>query len=81
MSLDRDWAGTTTISIEFLMEVKTVVANEMVEEDRGKVALEYGPIVYIVEEMDNPGDWDAIDVDGDETYQVSYKILSNADGA
>jgi hypothetical protein len=55
------------------MEVKTVIANEMVEEDRGKVALEYGPIVYTVEEMDNPGDWEAIDVDGDEVYEVSYQ--------
>jgi DUF1680 family protein len=73
LSLNRDWAGTTTISIEFPMEVKTVIANEMVEEDRGKVALEYGPIVYTVEEMDNPGDWEAIDVDGDEVYEVSYQ--------
>jgi len=71
--LDRDWSGTTQIRLTFPMEVKQVVANEKVAEDRGKVALEYGPVVYAVEEMDNPGDWEAIDVDGDETYTVTYQ--------
>jgi hypothetical protein len=35
------------------MEVKRVKANEKVAEKRGRVALEYGPIVYCAEEMDN----------------------------
>lgn len=71
--LDRNWAGTTQIRLTFPMEVKQVIANEKVAEDRGKIALEYGPVVYAVEEMDNPGDWEAIDVDGDETFTVTYQ--------
>lgn len=46
--------------------------NEKVEEDRGKVALEYGPVVYTVEEMDNSGYFDAIKVAGSETFDVSW---------
>ncbi|MDD4033386.1 MAG: glycoside hydrolase family 127 protein, partial [Bacteroidales bacterium] len=35
------------------MKVRQVVANEKVSEDQGKVALEYGPMVYCAEEADN----------------------------
>jgi DUF1680 family protein len=50
----RHWKADDNIEINFPMEVRTVKANEQVEEDRGKLSLEYGPIVYAVEEVDNP---------------------------
>lgn len=72
LTLDRQWEGTTTITIEFPMEVRKVKASDMVEEDRGKVSLEYGPIVYAVEAIDNPGDFDAINIEGDEEFQIQW---------
>ena len=50
----RNWNEGDTIEISFPMEVRTVKANEKVKENRGKLSLEYGPIVYAVEEVDNP---------------------------
>ena len=50
----RKWSPEDKIEIHFPMEVRTVKANNKVEEDRGKLSLEYGPIVYAVEEVDNP---------------------------
>tara|TARA_R110002049_G_scaffold308721_3_gene513680 strand:+ start:23777 stop:25732 length:1956 start_codon:yes stop_codon:yes gene_type:complete len=50
----RNWSSDDKIEIHFPMEVRTVKANEKVEEDRGKLSIEYGPIVYAVEEVDNP---------------------------
>ena len=38
--------------------------------DRGKVALEYGPIVYAVEEIDNQDNYDRIAVAVDDVFIV-----------
>ncbi len=52
--LTREWNAGDKINLVLPMEVKKVKANELVKDDRGKVALERGPIVYCVEEKDNP---------------------------
>ena len=41
------------IRIHFDMPVRTVVANGKVVDDRGKVAVERGPLVYCAEAVDN----------------------------
>ncbi len=41
------------IRIHFDMPVRTVVANEKVADDKGKVAVERGPLVYCAEAVDN----------------------------
>lgn len=51
--ISRKWKKGDVVSIEFPMEIKQVIANEMVEEDRNKIAFEYGPLVYCAEETDN----------------------------
>lgn len=52
--ITRTWKKTDDILLNFPMEVKTVKSNEKVEENKGKRSLEYGPLVYAVEEIDNP---------------------------
>lgn len=44
------------IKIHFEMPVRTVVANNNVKDDKGKVAVERGPIVYCAEAVDNQGE-------------------------
>lgn len=51
--ISKKWKKGDVVSIEFPMEIKQVIANEMVEEDRNKIAFEYGPLVYCAEETDN----------------------------
>ncbi len=51
--LAREWNSSDKIQLYLPMEVKKVRANEQVEDDRGKLAIERGPIVYCVEEKDN----------------------------
>ena len=41
------------ISVHFDMQPRTVTANWKVEDDRGKVAVERGPLVYCAESADN----------------------------
>ncbi|MDX8337755.1 glycoside hydrolase family 127 protein [Draconibacterium sp. IB214405] len=52
--LDREWNSGDDVELSLPMPVRTVKASELVEADKGKVAIERGPIVYCVEEKDNP---------------------------
>ena len=49
VTLSRTWTNGDLIEIEFPVEVRHVVADPRVREDRGRVAVERGPIVYCVE--------------------------------
>lgn len=55
VALSRIWKPGDVISVHFDMPVRTVVANENVADDRGKVAIERGPLVYCAEWADNSG--------------------------
>ncbi len=52
--LDRRWQAGDTIELNLPMPVRRVVANQAVEADRGRVALQRGPIVFCAEWPDNP---------------------------
>ena len=49
----RKWKKGDMIELDLPMPIRRVLCNEKVEENRGKVALERGPIVYCAEEVDN----------------------------
>jgi uncharacterized protein len=53
-TLDRQWKAGDVIALTLPMPVRRVVAHERVEADRGRVALQRGPIVYAAEWPDNP---------------------------
>lgn len=55
VSLKRKWKDGDTIYLEIPMPVRRIVANQAVEADRGRVALQRGPIVYCLESTDNSG--------------------------
>lgn len=52
--LTRNWQQGDVIQLNLPMPVRRVVANDHVAADRGRVALERGPIVYAAEWPDNP---------------------------
>jgi len=49
----RNWKKGDKIELDLPMPIKRVLCNEKVEGNRGKVAIERGPIVYCAEEVDN----------------------------
>jgi hypothetical protein len=53
--LRREWRPRDTVAIDFSMPVRWVIAHEAVEDDRGRVAIERGPIVYCIEGADHNG--------------------------
>ncbi|WP_369752722.1 glycoside hydrolase family 127 protein [Flavobacterium sp. WC2409] len=70
ITITRKWKKGEKITLNFPMEVKEVVTNSKVESNIGKVALEYGPIVYAIEEIDNATAFDKITVDANDSFKV-----------
>jgi hypothetical protein len=54
VALTRTWAKGDSIELSLPMPVRRVAANEQVTADRGRVALQRGPVVYAAEWVDNP---------------------------
>jgi uncharacterized protein len=72
--LDRAWRPGDTIELNLPMPVRRVVANDQVAADRGRVALERGPILYALEAPDNPnGKVRNLVLSRDEKLTAEYK--------
>ena len=52
ISLDRNWKDGDVVEIDFLFETRRVIADPRVRENRGRMAVERGPIVYCSESPD-----------------------------
>ena len=50
----RTWKPDDVIELELPMEVRRIKANDQVEDNRGMLAMERGPIVYCLEGIDQP---------------------------
>ncbi|MBQ0043399.1 MAG: glycoside hydrolase family 127 protein [Bacteroidales bacterium] len=50
--IDRKWKSGDEISVDFNMDVRKVQACDKVEDDRGKLAIMRGPVVYCLEGVD-----------------------------
>jgi hypothetical protein len=53
--LDREWKPGDVVELDLPMPVRRVLANEQIEFDRGRVAIERGPLVYCIEGADHDG--------------------------
>ena len=50
--ITRTWKPGDRIELELPMKVQRIRAADVIEADRGKVALRYGPLVYNIEKAD-----------------------------
>lgn len=53
--INRTWQKGDVIKVEFPMEVKKVISNPGIKQNDNRLALQYGPLMYCVEGIDNPG--------------------------
>ena len=54
VDLSRTWQKSDTIELTMPMPIRRVVATDQVAADRGRAAIQRGPIVYAAEFADNP---------------------------
>jgi DUF1680 family protein len=55
LSITRSWRAGDSIELDLPMPPERIYAHPAVKENVGRVALKRGPLVYCVEEVDNPG--------------------------
>ena len=53
--LARAWKPGDVVTLDLPMPVRRVVADDRVADDKGRIGLERGPLVYCVEAIDNGG--------------------------
>ena len=71
--LSRSWQPGDVITLDLPMPVRRVAADERVADDRGRVALERGPLVYCAEGIDNGGSVLDVQVPDDAAFQVEER--------
>lgn len=72
--LDRAWRPGDRVELELDMPVQTVRARPEVEADRGRIALQRGPVVYCIEQADNPGlTYDGFRIDAGRACRFEHR--------
>ena len=71
--IDRRWKKGDKVEVHFDMEPRTVKANNKVEADRGRIAVERGPIVYCAEFPDNNFDIFSVFMNRNLKFEVVEK--------
>lgn len=72
--VDRKWSQGDVIVLELDMPVEIVRAREEVEANRGRLAIQRGPVVYCAEQADNPDlTYDAFTLSAREPLNIHYR--------
>lgn len=71
--LQSDWKRGDVVNVHLPMPVRRVIANENVKDDKGKVALQRGPLVYCAEGIDNGGEVSDIIIPAAAKLQTTYR--------
>ena len=70
LTVRRRWSPGDTINLQFDMNPQVMQANSRIVDDYGRVAVQRGPLVYCLEQVDQP--------DGVALYDVSVDLRQKA---
>jgi DUF1680 family protein len=80
LRIDRVWQNGDTVELEFPMEARLIEAHPWIESTRGCVAIERGPLVYCLEQADQPDAAIAdLEIDGGAPLESSW-VSGRLDG-
>ena len=68
----KDWKSQDVIALDMDMPVEIVAADPHVKENFDKRAIQRGPLVYCMEEIDNPEYFDQIQLSPSTTFQTAF---------
>ena len=72
-SISRDWKTGDVVELSLDLQPRLVKANNQVEADRGRVAVQCGPIVYCAESPDNEQSIGSITLNGLTQLKVEWQ--------
>ena len=64
LAIRRHWQANDKIEMSFDMTTQLLKANPAVNEDRGRVAFQRGPVVFCMEHLDQPGRESEVSLEG-----------------
>ncbi len=73
VSLRRAWKAGDTITQNFPMTVRQVASDPNVEENAGRLAIMRGPVVYCLEDTDNPCYVDQVAIPKDAKFETEFR--------
>jgi len=71
--ITRRWESGDSINISFPMKIRRVIADKRIKDDENLTALEYGPVVYCVEGIDNNNQLDNLTLPDDAALKVKKR--------
>lgn len=74
--INRKWAKGDVVSFAYTMIPWLVKSRDEVKQDKDRVAIQRGPLIYCIEGADNKeGVWNLIFPENTELIEIEYKIL------
>jgi len=71
--INRNWKHKDVVAVNFPMAVREVASSDKIKDNKGKVSLEYGPLVYALEEKDNAKNFGNITISNATTFTMAHK--------
>ena len=71
--LEREWRNGDRVELELPMPVERVYAHPEARQDIGRVALQRGPLVYCLEDVDNPVPVQRVILPADAEFSVRFE--------
>jgi len=71
--INRNWNQKDRVEVNFPMEIREVIASQKIQDDLHKVSLEYGPLVYAIEEVDNPKNINVIAIGNATSFTIKKR--------
>ena len=79
MIIDREWKKGDIVMYELPMQTNKVIAREELKQDKGRIAIQRGPVVYCIEGADNNGKaWNVIIPENTKFETIDYKVLDES---
>jgi DUF1680 family protein len=71
--ISKKWKKNDKVEMNLPMQVQRVIANDKLVEDKGKIALQRGPVMYCAEWKDNNGKAANLIIPQNATFTTEYK--------
>lgn len=71
--LGRKWKDGDVIELSMNMPVEVIAADPRVKEDEGLRAIQRGPLVYCMEEADNPEGFDELNISPSAAFEATFQ--------
>lgn len=71
--IDRKWSKGDSMSINMDMPVEVIAADSRIAADEGQRAIQRGPLVFCIEEVDNKVDFNTVSISGITVFESAFE--------